>query len=267
MDVGAPAPVALFQSKGVEGPHSRRRYPFILTRFEEQVPHRQPELIGEVEFPTEFAGVGDPDRQGPGVADIDPARREVGEGLVRKIGRADFRQDLARSRPPQTHRRVGVGEVDNGHAVAAGRSPDPVEVAGPGAFAHKHPEPIRAESGDRQVTANAGALGQPGRVDNFSRENVHPVGGKRVDESEGVGTGHFDDGKTGEVEKPHAFPGCEMFDPLQRGPVHRRPATSLRDQLPMLVKSIGVRFEPVGQLEPCKSREDRPHLLVAAVQG
>ena len=71
-----------------------------------------------MELPAELADIGDPQRQHPRVADVDLARRQIRERLVRQVGRSSAGRGVARTGPWTVISVVPDGDVGDRHELA-----------------------------------------------------------------------------------------------------------------------------------------------------
>ena len=116
--VDLPGRIALLEAQAVHGVHAEVAHPLRRARADERPIDRELVLERDVQLEAELADVIDAQREQLGEADLEPARREPGEGRVGEIGGGDLAQHLAGPRARQHQRAVARRHVLDDDALA-----------------------------------------------------------------------------------------------------------------------------------------------------
>ena len=161
VDVLSPQPVALLQPQRVERAAAGGDQPVLAAGLPQQVPDPIAHRELSVQLPAQLAGVADALRpHRADLADVQVARREVRERVVRDVGVGDRPQDVARTRSPQPEREQRAGALGDRHALAvADLRAQPREVVLPAAAARHDAEQllVLADHGEVQPDPAASA--------------------------------------------------------------------------------------------------------------
>ena len=210
--VGAPVNVAFLESQRVERFVAGGADALRLAKLEQRVPNGTGIVVGEVQFPAQFAYVADALRPGRFAGDGDLPRGEVGEGVVAEAVIGRLAKRIARGRPPQADAGQFVGHVPQlNRAVSRRVRTNPLEIVREKRRAGDDAESVGGQSANGEVTLDTAACVEELRIDERAVGAVDVVAGDALQHAKRAGAADLEFAERCHVEQRGALAGGEAF--------------------------------------------------------
>ena len=155
---------------------------------------------GVVEFPAQLAHVADPQGGDGHAGNLDLPGGQPREGLVGEVGVGAGGEDVAGPGSGDGEDGGGIGDVGDGHVLAADHVLDqPVLVVGGAGDGRVEVVAVVGETGDRHLALDAAEVGEHVDEADPTVGDGQPVGREAAQQVGGVASGHLELGEGGQV--------------------------------------------------------------------
>ena len=211
-DVRSPCPISLFQSQAFDGPVASIDQPHISACFHDDVVHGGGRFHRQMQFPTQFAHIGDPQGHHLTAGDTNAAPRGKGKLFVGYVGGGDSLQNRTSMGTHQCEYRIGRRDV---HQLRVQRRRDggldPMKVVSHKPCTGDDVELIMGHSGHGEVALDSACVVEHLGVGDGPHRLVHVVGAQPVECRQRVGPLQHEFGEGGLIEQRHRLTSSKML--------------------------------------------------------